>query len=163
MAISSPCTSPSTAPRPGTAAGPRPGVAWRCSASRMGGWPRTGPRRTTTPDGGSWPTGPPNPWAPPRAFPPGPPRGQPPAPAAGEIARTWLAEPSFAGVAVDDGRAPVIEPASFRVDRLFSAGDTVAFAGAWQGRYLGGLDGAHSPAGGGEVGACGLLTVHGPG
>jgi len=86
---------------------------------------------------------------------------QAPAPAAEEIARTWLAEPSFAGVAVDDGRAPVIEPASFRVDRLFSAGDTVAFAGAWQGRYLGGLDGAQSPADGVELGACGLLTVDG--
>lgn len=84
-----------------------------------------------------------------------------PAPAAEKIARRWLAEPSLAGVAVDDGSALVIEPAAFRVDRLFAAGDVVAFAGAWQGRYLGGLDGAESPADGVELGACGLLTTDG--
>lgn len=82
-----------------------------------------------------------------------------PAPAAEKIARRWLAEPSSAAVVVDDGGRLVIEPASFRVDRLFSAGDVVAFAGAWRGRYTGGLDGADAPVDDVELGACGLLTV----
>jgi predicted ester cyclase len=86
---------------------------------------------------------------------------QAPAPAAEEIVRKWLAGPSFAGVAVDDGSALVIEPTSFRTDRLFAAGDTVAFAGAWRGHYLGGLDGAESPLDGVELGACGLLNTDG--
>jgi predicted ester cyclase len=84
---------------------------------------------------------------------------QAPAPAAEKIARRWLGEPSFDVVVVDDGSAPVIEPTSFHVDRLFSAGDVVAFAGAWHGQYVGGLEGADTPADSVRLGACGLLTV----
>jgi predicted ester cyclase len=87
-----------------------------------------------------------------------------PAPAAEKIARRWLAEPSFAEVKLDDGSALVVEPTSFHVDRLFSAGDVVAFAGAWHGQYIGGLEDVTTPADGVELGACGVLTVgDGPG
>jgi predicted ester cyclase len=88
----------------------------------------------------------------------------PPAAAAEEAARRWLANPSLADVAVDDdggGGALVIEPASFRVDRLFSAGATVAFAGAWRGRYTGELADAPRAVDGVELGACGLLRFDG--
>jgi predicted ester cyclase len=82
-----------------------------------------------------------------------------PAPAAEKIARRWLGEPAFDTVVVDDGSAPVIEPTSFHVDRLFSAGDVVAFAGAWHGQYIGGLEDVTTPADGVQLGACGVLTV----
>jgi hypothetical protein len=85
---------------------------------------------------------------------------RPAGPAAEKVARRWLAEPSFAEVTVDDGSGLVIEPTSFHVDRLFSAGDVVAFAGAWQGQYVGGLDGADAPADRAQLGACGVLTVN---
>jgi predicted ester cyclase len=77
-----------------------------------------------------------------------------------ETVRRWLGRPSFGQVEVDDGSALVVEPTSFRVKRLFSAGLAVAFAGAWRGRYRGGLEGVES-AGDVELGACGMLSTGG--
>jgi predicted ester cyclase len=84
-----------------------------------------------------------------------------PSAAAEEVVRQWLGRPSFTQVEIDDGSELVVEPTSFGVTRLFSAGPAVAFAGAWHGRYRGGLQDVRAPAGDVELGACGLLTTDG--
>jgi predicted ester cyclase len=78
------------------------------------------------------------------------------------VVRDWLATPVLDQVTVDDGRADELslDVDSVEVLEQFSAGDQVAFAAVWSGKYRGGLDGVPPGAEPADLGVAGVLTVH---
>jgi len=88
---------------------------------------------------------------------------RPPDPAIEPVVRRWLAAPVLGEVTVDDGRADglALDVDSVEVLELFSAGDQVAFAAVWSGKYRGGLDGVPPGPEPGDLGVAGVLTVRG--
>lgn len=82
-------------------------------------------------------------------------------PAAEATVRDWLAAPTFGAVRLDDGsqHEPAIIVEAAEIHRLFSAGDRVAFAASWSGRYRGGLAGVAEDRQPATLGIAGVLTV----
>lgn len=77
-----------------------------------------------------------------------------------EVVRSWLGAPRPDEVQVDDGSALSVRVEQFTPSYLFSAGDAVAFAGSWTGRYLGGLAGATDASSRVvSLGVCGVVHV----
>jgi len=84
---------------------------------------------------------------------------QPADTAAEDTVRSWLGAPVLDGVELDDGSPLTVDVTGVEVARLFSAGDAVAFAGRWAGRYAGGVDGVTGTGQPAALGICGVVHV----
>lgn len=86
---------------------------------------------------------------------------RPPDARAERVVGEWLASPVLDHVRVDDGRSGrlVLDLDSVEVLEQFSAGDQVAFAALWSGRYRDGLDSIAAQSAPATLAAAGVLTV----